>query len=107
MSDLHPVFVRAKEILLNQGWYCGGARGPRGEPCIIIACCDAHDDIYGYETLHENGNLVHIHEILGSIIGVENVPEWNDEVATFPEVITVLDKAILQTAPVEEFSGVR
>lgn len=108
MSDLHPVFVRAKEILLNQGWFCGGPRGEHGEPCIVIACCDAYEEIYGYTTLFKSGAHLKIHDTLSEITGRRDVPGWNDDpTRTIEEVIAVLDKAILQTAPVEEFSGVR
>lgn len=104
MSDLHPVFVRAKEILLTQGWYCGGARGPNREPCIIIACADAYWELYPEKDLHD-GDCVRIHSILEEIIGLPkgHVPLWNDDPRrTLEEVIAVLDQAIILTAPVVE-----
>lgn len=108
MSDLHLVFVRAKEILLTQGWYCGDARGPDGEPCIIIACCDAYDEIYGVDILRVVEDHRGVHDVLSWVMGVpENrVAAWNDNpTRTFEEVIAVLDEVILSTAPVVELVG--
>lgn len=108
MSDLHPVFVRAKEILLTRGWHCGAARGPNLEPCIIIACADAYEEIYRLRVVRGDilGDDLEVHRILGEIIGTKSVPTWNDYPSrTFEEVIAVLDQAIFFTAPVMELVG--
>lgn len=108
MSNLHPVFVRAKEILLTQGWYCGAARGPNGEPCIIIVCADAYEEIYGIDILNAGESHLRVHVLVAEIIGVpvHQVVNWNDTpTRTFGEVIAVLDEAILLTTPVVELVG--
>lgn len=106
MSDLHPVFVRAKEILLTQGWYCGGPRGPYKSRCLILACVDAYNEIYKENV--SDGDLGRIHRVLREIINVpfNRLAAWNDNPErTFEEVIAVLDQAIILTAPVVELVG--
>jgi hypothetical protein len=99
----NQVLVAAKREILTNGWaQFGGSMEAQyvpGEPvCINLAIFRSAQSKEDYETRMKASDLVG--EILGFECGAEDVPLWNDEPGrTLEEVIDVLDKAILRTAP--------
>jgi hypothetical protein len=90
----HDVLVAAKGYLLNHGWMQGSyGFSPAGPRCLvgaIMECASGSAVVHGVERVL---NTVEEDVRWG-------VPVWNDCTArTFDDVIALLDKAILATAP--------
>src|SRR5438105_3300335 len=99
----HKVLVGAKAYLLRHGWKQGDYGDYGGPRCLVGGVCSAMGRPID-EVEHSPA-----HALLCDLLDLKYghlVPMWNDEEdRTFDEVIALLDKAILATAPDPEFAA--
>jgi hypothetical protein len=106
--ETRDVLREAKRVLLTQGWRNDGSYGSddgKGPVCILGACSTA---IYGDAYTLADGNFHPVVKLLYERLPYHLVLDqyeaalftWNDDFASFEEVIDLIDRA-LESLPVE------